>query len=204
MKGLLIKDFINLKQQMKFVASSYLLYLTLALIFKNSSMFIGSFLIYTVILPLTTFHYDASTGWNRYALTMPVSRNDLVLSKYLLYLLINLLLTIFNIIGMLCIGHRLTDVLSQTLIVACAAWIHISLAFPLLFHFDIEKARLAISVLMMIPVMLFISVGAYLSLGSLPVPKNAIYLAPLLTIVMVAASIALSCRLMKRKEFSSC
>ena len=62
MKGLLIKDFIYLKQQMTFIASSYLLYLTVALILKNGSAFIGSFFIYSAILPLTTFHYDAILG----------------------------------------------------------------------------------------------------------------------------------------------
>ena len=37
---------------------------------------------------LSTFSYDHSCNWNRFALTMPVTRKDVVRSKFLLQLLI--------------------------------------------------------------------------------------------------------------------
>ncbi|NLO86632.1 MAG: ABC-2 transporter permease [Clostridiales bacterium] len=202
MKGLMIKDLINLKQQVKIVVLLNLLYLVTGIIAKDGSAFSGSLIILTAIIPLTAFSCDAKVKWDRYAITMPLSRKDLVLSKYALYLIINLLLTAAGLIGMICIGSGFAEALSHILMVACVGWIYISFTYPLLFHFGVEKASIFMMILVVFMMFVFVVGSEILPVASASFPVTALYTAiPFLTIAIIAASIALSFRIVKNKDY---
>jgi hypothetical protein len=100
MKGLILKDLMNLKKQMRIYAVFMLFYAFFALYGKNASFMVGIIIIFCVMLPVAAFSYDERVKWDRYALSMPVSRLDIVLSKYLLTLMFVLaglvLVTVWN------------------------------------------------------------------------------------------------------------
>lgn len=63
----------------------------------NYSMFAYMVTLYSIFIPMTSLGYDDRSEWNKYAITMPVTRKHLVYSKYLLSILA------IGITGILCI-----------------------------------------------------------------------------------------------------
>lgn len=77
MKGLIIKDFMNLKKSLKMFLIISVFYFFMAISTDNPYFFTS---ILTVILPITTislFSYDDMAKWDVYALTMPFDRKKL-------------------------------------------------------------------------------------------------------------------------------
>lgn len=90
MKGLVLKDLYYLKGFMK----QYLLILGFMAVWsvmvKNSSFIVTYLLVIGNTLTLSTSSMDEAVSFNRFALTMPVSRKMLVQSKYILMIAIEL------------------------------------------------------------------------------------------------------------------
>ena len=84
MIGLLLKDLLNLKQQVKLFAVLLVIWAAIALISHNDSYFSGFVMIFSVMIPITSMSYDEKDHWERFALTMPLTRRDIVMAKYLL------------------------------------------------------------------------------------------------------------------------
>lgn len=79
MRALLMKDFYVLFKQMKLF---FVMILFFSLI-PNQNM--ASFAaVYAGMLPFSALAYDEQSKWDQLAVTMPYSRRDLVLSKYVL------------------------------------------------------------------------------------------------------------------------
>ena len=57
-----------------------------------------------VMLVITSLAYDERSRWDRYALTMPVSRKEMVLSKYLLGLILLTFALLINMIFLILFG----------------------------------------------------------------------------------------------------
>ena len=87
MTGLILKDLLNLKKQGKVYLILIIFYFAIGLVNENSSMFASMMTMVAVLIPITAMAYDERCKWDRYALTMPVSRKDMVMSKYLLGLI---------------------------------------------------------------------------------------------------------------------
>lgn len=90
MKGLVLKDLYYLKGFMR----QYLLILGFMAVWsvmvKNSSFIVTYLLVIGNTLTLSTSSMDEAVSFNRFALTMPVSRKMLVQSKYILMIAIEL------------------------------------------------------------------------------------------------------------------
>lgn len=90
MKGLVLKDLYYLKG----FAKQYLLILGFMAVWSvvvgNSSFVITYLLVFGNTIILSTSSMDETVSFNRFALTMPLSRKMLVQSKYILMLLIDL------------------------------------------------------------------------------------------------------------------
>ena len=88
MKGLLLKDIYNLRK----VGKQYILILAFFTVYcfflKNPSFFPMMTVMSFSMLILTSMGYDEAAGFDKYALTLPVNREDLVRTKYLLLLLL--------------------------------------------------------------------------------------------------------------------
>ena len=85
--GLMLKDFYELISAGKTLLVILVLYLTVGQIFFTSIADVG--MLICAMLPVNTIGYDERSGWNRYVLSFPVSRKEIVVSKYILgYLLL--------------------------------------------------------------------------------------------------------------------
>ncbi len=168
MKGLLLKDIIGMKSFFKFFLIIVVVCTGFAIASKNGdysagiatsiSIFIGG------MMGFTSFAYDTAYGWDQYVLTLPYTKKQIVLAKYVFSLLItgigagigiaaNLLLVAFGVsqddpFMVLVIGLLL-----------CMVAIFISIMIPLMFRFGVEKARIIVIIIFIVPFMLFALLG---------------------------------------------
>ncbi|HBL68905.1 MAG TPA: ABC-2 transporter permease, partial [Firmicutes bacterium] len=82
MKGLIIKDFFALARQARIFLAATAFYLIYSITTKNITMFAVMFTMFMGFLPINTMAFDEQSKWNKYALSMPLTRTDIVLSKY--------------------------------------------------------------------------------------------------------------------------
>lgn len=203
MAGLIYKDLLNLKSQAKVMVILIIVYGVIAITSNNTAMLGGIVSILAAMLPITAMGYDEKAKWDKYAMTMPVSRKDLVLSKYYLgggFLLIALAFNIvFNLIVRIMDS---ADIIPIALLLFAAGIFFMAITLPLIFKFGVEKGRTAMFVLIASPTI----VALLLSKLNFQMPSEAfLKMLPLILVVLailsLLASILLSISIYKRKEF---
>ena len=203
MKGLIIKDLMNLKRQARILIIFVAFYVILAMTTKNSSVFGIVVAVICAILPVTALSFDERAKWDKYALSMPVSRRDIVMGKYMLGLLLTGAALIINLIFNLLLEHGtpLGEILLTCVEYSAAGIIILSLILPFMFLFGVEKGRLIMMLILFVPAGLII----LLSTLNVPMPgKDALslllWIVPFAAIVLFCASLMISLKAFKRKE----
>lgn len=203
MAGLIYKDLLNLKAQAKVMVILIIVYGVIAVTSNNTAMLGGIVSVLAAMLPITAMGYDEKAKWDKYAMTMPVSRKDLVLSKYYLggsFLLITLAFNIvFNLIVRIMDS---ADIIPIALLLFAAGIFFMAITLPLIFKFGVEKGRTVMFVLIASPTI----VALLLSKLNFQMPSEAfLKMLPLILVVLailsLLASILLSISIYKRKEF---
>lgn len=165
MKGLLLKDWYQVKGSMK------TMYLTVALVLAIWALSTSSSYVFPVsyaaiflgILPVNLLTYDQNSGWIEYGWTLPVSKKVLVAEKYLIGLFCAAAAVVIGGLFITVISLRTgttpdKDALSLLAGSVCAILLINGISLPLLYRFGAEKAR-------MIYVLTFAGLGALLGGG---------------------------------------
>lgn len=148
MKGLLLKDFYMTAKTCKSYLFVILIFLALSFFGNDSQFFILYPLLMMSLIPVTLLSYDERDGWDKYSLTLPCTRAQLVSVKYLTglafggltYLLSEAVLAArFLLAGSFVWGEYLA--LSSALLLL--GLLGPSLLMPFVFKFGSEKGRLA-------------------------------------------------------------
>ena len=84
MKGLLLKDWFVIWKQCRYLLFVPAVFLAVSALSDDSQFFAIFAFLLSAMYPMTVMGLDEQSKWERYALTMPFRRRDLVLSKYLL------------------------------------------------------------------------------------------------------------------------
>lgn len=167
MKGLLLKDFLILKE-CKQIVLLLLFYIVISFLTNNFSFVSAILIMYTTIFVLTTFSYDAYSKWEKYSLCFPVSRKDLVLSKYLFFLLllagavfISLTLSVSFLLFINQTPNKelILETIFSMIGISTYAVFFISVLFPIVFKIGIEKSRTLMMIIMAVPFLLFAFLG---------------------------------------------
>lgn len=161
MKSLIIKDLYNISHNAK---SMFLMLLVMAVIaipiYGAESYIIISGVLSSMMI-VTTFNFDDNSKWTTYALIMPLSRKDIVISKFIV-------LFFFCIAGVACgfvigiIGGLITQKLTfdltsiAILFFMCLVSLVISeilgsISIPLVFKYGAEKGRMLLLISVIIP-----------------------------------------------------
>ena len=168
MKGLIIKDFLGMKGFFR-IFIIIIAICVIPVIVSQQGEFSGGFAsgICTFIggmMCFTSFAYDKAYGWDTYVLTLPYTRKQIVLSKYLFSLLItgigagiglivNLILTATGL------AHMDADTWTIIGLLGCMVLLFNSVTIPLMFRFDPEKTRVIVIVIFLVPFMLLALLG---------------------------------------------
>lgn len=214
MKALLLKDFLVLRKQFKTIALVLIAYGIWGALADNY-LFLTSFLpIIFIMLALTSFSFDDTYKWTGYALALPITRCQLVLSKYLLTLLLAVAgLITGSIYGCLMLFIS-KDLAAAELFLSCLTSVSIALfgffiLLPIVFQFGTEKARYIMFLLFMIPFLLVLVIERSGALPSISLDKisDTVLSRYLLLgeagliIVTFFISLPLSLWIVKRKEY---
>ena len=139
MKGLLYKDYLVLRKQLW----SMLLLVAVFCFIPNDTSFFNLglfFVVYTSLLPVSLLAFDERAHWDKLAPMLPVTRREIVQSKYLMGLFLALGAGILYFAGRSLHG---TAAAGQALSAVAMALIFQAVLYPLLFRYGVEKGRLA-------------------------------------------------------------
>lgn len=151
MKGLLLKDFMNLQRIGKQYLVIFFGMAVVAAVTKNPS-FLSMFIILCGSMALlSSFTFDEYTRFDLYVLALPVSRKDVVKEKYVLMLILMVVPvavgTAFSVVI-----HQLTGVGDRMELICfcigmgaglCMAY---AIMLPFIFKMGVEKARIIMMV----------------------------------------------------------
>ena len=197
MKGLLMKDLLNLRQTIRVWALLLALFIVIGFA-QRSPIYITSMLtVMVLLLPVNALAYDETCKWDAYALTMPVTRRDLVLSKYLLALVGAGAMALLSAVCTLMMGAAPDEVFSTIGLLLAAGLCMISILLPLLFRFGVQKGRMVMIVVVLLPVALTV---LFPDVFTTTQPVGTGWL-PLAALVLLVGSAAVSVRICEKKEY---
>jgi len=165
MKGLLLKDWYQVKTNMRMMYLTVLAVLAIWILSTSgdSGFAVDYSAVFLGILPVNLLTYDQSVGWVEYGRTLPVSKKTLVAEKYLIGLFCATAAVVIGGLFITVISLRTgtapdKDALSLLAGSVCAILLINGISLPLLYRFGAEKAR-------MIYVLTFAGLGALLGGG---------------------------------------
>lgn len=215
MKSLILKDLYNIGHN----ARSMLFILLILAFSLIPSTGVESYIIMSGILCsmmlITTFSFDDHSKWMKYAMIMPVTRKDIVISKFIVLLIFSAIGAVTGLvigsIGSIILYKAAFNSISSVLNLLFTglaslviAEIMGSVSIPLLFRFGAEKARILMFASCLIPAgisfavyKLFILLGISFSNFSILI---LLCFSPLIGLVWNLAMYKISCGLFEKKE----
>lgn len=203
MIGLILKDLLNLKKQAKIYLILVIFYFVFGITNKNPSMFSTMMTLVAVMIPITAMSYDERNKWDRYALTMPISRGNIVVSRYLLGVIFLIAaLALSTPINMIFSKINITENILINLASLSAGITIMSVIFPLLIKFGVEKGRILMMLVLFVPIAIVMMVSKIgISMPDEETIELLIYLSPIIAVVIFLISMYISLLIYKRKEF---
>lgn len=201
MKGLLLKDLMNLKKQ-AVIYLAFILFYGLVSFSNNNVSFIGGMIcMVSAMMPLTALSFDERANWDKYALTMPVSRRDIVLGKYVLGLLCATGGLAILLLFQLVLPDKAEEDWMVIFTLYAASIFYLALLLPVLFKLGVEKGRIVMMPFFAIPFLVILLISKF----DLPVPdtqtlKILLYAFPAFVVVTYILSLFLSLRIYRKKE----
>lgn len=210
MKALIYKDFYTLRGYLlKQGALMAVVYIGISVFMKSFTFFAAMFVMTLMMLLISSFNLDEVSRVNTYLLTMPVNKIDIVRGKYVLVMgwlsigsiVCGLLCTLLDMISF---RKGAIEIWSTNLLVMVVYLLAISFVLPIFLLLPAEKARIWMTLSMLVPFFFFMLIADFLPEGSdstdLPWGIIAAGIAILL-IVVITASYQVSKKLIQRKEF---
>lgn len=143
MKGLIVKDL----KMLSVIGRLYLILVSVLLVinfFSLTSFLSISAVIFISILGPITVAYDERDKWEKFALTMPITKAQYASSKYLLSLILSLSVVAVVTISSL-IQNGFTDAALANFIVCFAvSLLYPSISLPIILRFGYSKGKLLI------------------------------------------------------------
>ena len=198
MSALILKDYYVIFRQMR-------IFLLLVLVFSCiPGAFYSTFaVVYASMLPYTALAYDERSHWGQMAAMMPYSDRDLVLSKYVFGWLFTVaaaaatfvLQTVLAAVWPGAEGPSVPVILLSVCVAVCI----LDITLPMMFRFGVEKARLA---MFLIIFLVCASAGAISVIDQSGGPDFGfqMWAPPAVAVVMTAVSVPLSVRLYGRRK----
>lgn len=202
MKSLIYKDLVNLKQQSRVFLLIIVLWTVMAVLEKNTTFIGGLLAVFGLLITMTAYAYDERAGWDKYALTMPVGRRTLVVSKYVLAVLALAVSMVFYVAISAAVGADLRETLLTAAFFIAVGLITSEVILPVIIRFGTEKGRFFLITLILLLTFLALLIGQSGADISIEITvEQAALVALALCAVLLPVSIAVSIRIYTRKEF---
>ena len=202
MKSLVLKDLFNIGHNAKSMLFILVVFAVALIPFSGVEGYIFVCAILCSMMIVTTFSFDDSSKWTRYAMIMPVSKKELVAGKFMVLAIFCAIGSLFGlIIGF--IGGLITHK-----IVLDVAWV-ISLIFgsmsiPLVFKFGAEKGRVLLLVSFLIPAGICFGIYQLLTMLGVALTDQIVFIllccSPLLALAWCYVMYQISYRIFVKQE----
>lgn len=201
MKGLILKDIYNLKQQGKFLLFFLFVWAIFSIVNKSLEFFAGAICILSITIPISACSYDERAKWNSYALSMPISQKDMVISKYCLGLLSLLFGFILCLLATGFTKGFYFENFFPLLLVSSFAILILSIMLPVLFKFGTERGRILLLIVCLLPMILAFASQGLLNPTLSPEFLNILPILFVITVILVLfGSMLLSIRIYQKKS----
>ena len=209
MLGLVKKDLLMIKGNIRQVILFLVVFLVLAFQENNIIVIVPVFV--SMMVFITTFSYDEYNKWDAYAISLPVSRKNIVKAKYVASIIlwaIALLVTVV-ITGIMGLFEQNINYFEMFgMILGCVFSIVLleAIMFPLIFKFGVEKGRIGlfVGVFAIAGLLGFIFTGIDLenATGFIEIFNKYYYiLIPLAAVILLVISYFVSKKIYLKKEF---
>lgn len=206
MKGLLIKDFLYLKQQGRALLVLLIFFVAFAFMSKGGAMtaISGLAVAVTLVVVINTFAFDEGSKWDIYAFSLPVRKKRIVLEKYVFLLLMTAAVTLISEIFAFAF-HGMENFGVTLLTLAACAGVGITLCsviLPFVYRFGVQKAWLICLIVGIAVPMIFAPLirQAHLNtLGEEAITRISWSL-PFIVALIFIGSYVISCRIVENKK----
>ncbi len=205
MFGLIIKDLLCLKKSAIKIAVLLGLYIVIFSSSDNIILLSAMIIMISTMLILNTFAYDELSKWDYYALSLPVTKKQIVLCKYLLTVLFDIMGISITLLLYLIKRQLNTEAVLSVCVLAATALVMAAVILPLLYKFGTQKARIWMIMIFLLPTAVTIGLG---NLGVHPtaiMPSEGmiallVWLSLPIALLLYAGSYFLSYRIFENKE----
>lgn len=166
MKGLLIKDAYMTIKYCKSILLFFIAFSAAQFFIDNMTLFVYIPVI-TGMVPVTLLGYDERSKWSEYLGVLPYSKAQIVSSKYIIGLIIQISVFIVFFISMVLKmtvsgSISISELLSDAQVFLIMSMFSTSFTLPFIFKFGIEKGRMAYYIIIII----ICSVSTFASLAT--------------------------------------
>lgn len=215
MKSLVLKDIYNIVHNMRSMALLLVLFIVLMVPQGGPSAFLITSCLLCSMMVMTTFSFDNTSKWERYAMVMPIKKKDLVAAKFLVLIIF----CVFGVVSGLVLGvaggllfkcfqlHSKEDWLTLLTVAALGLAIGIffgSLVIPMLFKFGAEKARMLSIAAFAAPTAVGFGLYRLLAVFGISISDtfitNLLYLSPLFVILWAYLMYRISCHIFQNQD----
>ena len=206
MRGLLYKEYYMLRPQLKSWLAFLLFFTVYSFVFKSVGMLTMMLAVIGITSCYNSFHYDKQYRCDEYIAAMPVSRGQMVASKYMFSLSVDLLIAAVTAVIILvsCTVPALNIPLDEAMgaaggVLAVTVLIQ-AVTIPLIYILGVEKARYVNMIIWMAPWVLIM-----LNRDRLPdITENQIMgllkLAPMAILAVLVVSWLISTAVFKKRD----
>ncbi len=216
MKGLLVKDYLMLSAQRRFMLLALIMMIVFSVSANNGSFVIGYCAFMGGLMGTNSISYDEYNHGYSFLMTLPFTRKEYVLEKFIFCLscvvLFSVVGALIALVGQMMRGLNETYLMSFGLTYLILIWIAFlitAIMLPVQLHFGSERARIAF-VIVMLSLFVLVIGGAKLA-EVLPIQLDPIFSQLSLPLVVgvgigtlgvaFALSYSISLVIMQRKEF---
>lgn len=207
MIGMIKKDLLMLKNNMKSTLIAIAIYIFYSIMFEIDMSFFLPFL--GLMLCMSTISYDEFNNWHAYVSTLPQGKINVIKSKYIITIGITTILTIVGVIISTIMGNMTNNYEEYISIIMgelLAIIFVISVLYPILFKYGAEKGRLAMIV---VGLTLFGIFTLLTKVIKIKIPKEVITLLDsylpiisiIVAIILISCSYLISKKIYLKKEF---
>ncbi len=210
MLGLIKKDFLLIKANLKSMAIIFIVYLILA--------FQGTFDV-TFIIPLigimlfiSTFSYDDFNNWNSYAVTLPDGRRNVVRAKYIASIILTVILGAVALAISAGISYTKTnninvdEIMSSLMETMLSSVIIISLLYPIVFKFGATNGRIILFAVVFGIAGIGTLIAQFVDMTSIinminRLDSYSLIAIPIISVILLGISYLISNKIYQNKEF---
>lgn len=210
MLGLIKKDFLLVKANLRAMIIIFIVYLLMILQGYFDATFVVPLI--GIMLFISTFSYDDFNNWNSYATTLPNGRKNVVKAKYIASIILTIILSILAISISIIVSYirtnsmNLDELISSLMGTLLSSVIIISLLYPIIFKFGSTNGRIILFAIIFgiggLIAIISNFVDITTAINAIKMIENYLYIAvPVISIILLSTSYLISNKIYQNKEF---